>query len=47
MIVHVPRDEILEDALAELPSDQQVQLRRGKPKLAAYLASRDIGDERA
>jgi hypothetical protein len=39
-MVHVPRDEVLVDALAKLPADQQEQLRRSEHKLVDYLASR-------
>ena len=46
-IVYVPRDEILADALADLPADRQEQLRRSERKLVEYLASRDLGELQA
>jgi len=41
----VPRDEILIDALAELSSDQQEQLRNSELKLVDYLDGRGLGEE--
>lgn len=46
-MMHVPRDETLVDALADLPADRQEQLRRSERKLVEYLASRDLGDLQA
>jgi hypothetical protein len=46
-MVHVPRDEILTDALAELPAAKQEQLRNSERKLVNYLASRTPGEEEA
>lgn len=46
-MVHVPRDEILVDVLAELPADQQEQLRSSERRLVDYLASRLLDEEEA
>lgn len=39
VMVHVPKDEVLVDALADLPVGQQEQLRGSERKLVEYLAS--------
>jgi hypothetical protein len=44
-MVHVARDEILVDALAELPADQQEWLRSSERKLIDYLDRRALGEE--
>jgi hypothetical protein len=44
-MVYVPRAEVLIDALAKLPSDQQERLRNSELKLVDYLASRGIGED--
>jgi hypothetical protein len=44
-MVHVPRDEVLVDALKDLPSDQQERLRKSELKLVGYLARQGVGEE--
>jgi hypothetical protein len=46
-MVHVPRDEILVDALAGLPADRQERLKRSELKLVDYLAGRPPDEEGA
>jgi hypothetical protein len=36
-MVHVPRDEVLVDALLALPAERQEQLRKSERKLLDYL----------
>lgn len=47
VVLYVLGDEILVDALAELPADQQEQLRHSEHKPVEYLASRALGEEQA
>jgi hypothetical protein len=46
-MMHVPGDEILVGILADLPADQQDQLRSSERKLVEYLANRAHSEERA
>lgn len=43
-MVHVPRGEVLADALAELPVAQQEQLRSSERRLIDYLYERAPGE---
>jgi hypothetical protein len=44
-MVYVPRAEVLIDAVAKLPSDQQERLRNSELELVDYLAGRGIGED--